>query len=133
MINGDLNSVIIPKITLDKYQPVLDSSNIVITLELRFEDAATDLIEYLDNGNYGILDLELSKSFNNDGNWLIFVEYESNAKIAASIMKLTQDLEKCADEKLEWVVVYNKKNYRLDEDFLTRQILLIKLKNFTNG
>ena len=74
--NGDLKDLVVPKISIDEFNPKTgEAKDVIVTAFYMSEKApAEDLTQFIETGAYETLDVETSPNPDDDGNHLIFIE-----------------------------------------------------------
>lgn len=103
--HGDLKDMVIPLISIDEFTPKTgdDSEVIVVTFFCKDELPAYDLDDFIDKGLVDILDSEVSPNPNDDGFWLVFVEFKRQANFWYKLFELVKDVENLTTD-LNWEV-----------------------------
>lgn len=70
----DLESLVLPLLSIDEYESKLDDDSIVIAFYVRDKDPAQDLNRFIQKGAVDILDTDVSPAPTEDGNFMVFVE-----------------------------------------------------------
>lgn len=103
--HGELKDLIVPLISIDEFQAKTGDDNevIVIAFFLRDEMAAYDLDDFIDKGTVDVLDSEVSPNPNEDGFWVVFVEFHRKPNFWFKLYELVKDVENLST-KLNWEV-----------------------------
>jgi len=103
--HGDLKDMVIPLISIDEFDAKTgdDSEVVVVAFFCKDELPAYDLDEFIDKGLSDILDSEVSPNPNEDGFWLVFVEFKRQANFWYKLFELIKDVENLTT-KLKWQV-----------------------------
>ena len=72
---GDLEELLIPMISIDEYESKLDDDSIVVAFYVRDRDPSYDLNRFIQKGASAILDTDVSPAPNEDGFYMVFVEF----------------------------------------------------------
>ena len=93
---GDLENLVLPKITVDDFEPKSGSPENIVVVSFYAKDLepANDLASFIERGAHDILDTEVSPAPDEDGNYLIFVEMNRDDSLMESFMKILQDIKK---------------------------------------
>jgi len=92
----DLRDLIDDTIAVDTFQPKLgaEEDTIVTTFKvLNYEPPAQDLTHFIEQGQYDILDAEVSPGTDEDGNYLVFVEIKRDKNYFMKIDKILTDVK----------------------------------------
>lgn len=103
--HGELKDMIIPLLSIDEFTPKIgdDSEVIVVAFFSKDELPAYDLDEFIDKGLSDILGSEVSPNPNEDGFWLVFVEFKRQANFWYKLFDLIKDVENVTTA-LKWEV-----------------------------
>lgn len=103
--HGDLKDMVIPLISVDEFSAKtgVDSEVIVVAFFCKDEMPAYDLDDFIDKGLVDILDSEVSPNPNDDGFWLVFVEFKRQPNFWYKLFELVKDVENLTT-KLNWEV-----------------------------
>ena len=88
----ELKDLVSERILVDIFEPKYgDESNVVvIAFEVGYEQPAKDLGNFLEQGPFDLLDVDVSSAPNDDENYYVFVELYRNSKLfEKSIQKNT--------------------------------------------
>jgi hypothetical protein len=96
---GDLKELVLPLISIDEYKSKLgnDKEVIVVAFFVEDEDPANDLSRFIEKGANKILDTEPSPAPNEDGYYLVFVEYPRGDKFPEELMELIGEIKVLVD------------------------------------
>lgn len=110
-MKGELNGTIRPLISVDEFDPKLGDTLAVIVVGFYFYDdePAQDLNTFIQRGSFNILDAEVSPNPDENGEYLVFVEFERTLEFQKMFFKFIQDIENITG-KQDWMV----KPYLLD-------------------
>lgn len=72
---GDLEELVLPLVSVDEYESKLDDDSVVIAFYVMDKDPAQDLNRFIQKGAAAILDTDVSPAPNEDGYYLVFVEF----------------------------------------------------------
>lgn len=92
LIEGDLEGLVLPLISLDEFETKLDDEAIVVAFFVQDRDPANDLNRFIQKGAISILDTDVSPAPNEDGYYLVFVELERNAELSKRLLDLLSSL-----------------------------------------
>jgi len=118
--SGDLRDLVLPLISIDEYNSKLgnDKEVVVVAFFLKDEDPANDLSRFIEKGANHVLDTEPSPAPNEDGYYLVFVEFSRDTKFPEELDSLIGEIKMLVgiDEwtfkpyKHDEIVELNKKN-----------------------
>ncbi len=103
--NDDLRGMILDKISIDEFEPKAGETKnvIVVAFYLSDEDPAEDLNTFIQRGFIDTIDVEVSPSTDEDGNYLVFVEMERNDTFPNKFQALLKDIENVTG-KMDWKI-----------------------------
>jgi hypothetical protein len=151
---NSLENTILPQISVDEFEPKLgdEYDAIVVAFYAKDEEPADDLCTFIQRGVIDIEDVEVSKSTDENGNYVIFVEIVRNKKFKERFMELIKDVEKVAgkqewevkpylsddtfqfdDPKLFNYIITDKKDYMDKEDFIKQNMKESIINFFANS
>ncbi len=90
---GDLKDLVLRTISIDEYESKVDKDAIVVGFFVKSESPAKDLSMFIENGNYDILDTEVSPSTDENGNYVVFVEMLRNNKFFKGLKEILDDVD----------------------------------------
>lgn len=105
LTNEDLKGTILPKISIDQYEPNAGETKeiIVVAFYLRDKGPADDLNTFIQRGAVENLDVEVSPNTDEDGNYLVFVEMLREEDFPRKFKELVNDVENLSG-KLNWKI-----------------------------
>lgn len=103
--NGDLKHLMLKKISIDEFKPKSgDSADVLlIGFYLREQKAAEDLYTFLNFSRIHNRDIEVSPNPNDDGYYMVFVEFDRKPGIEQLLNQLLGEVERLCG-KLPWEV-----------------------------
>lgn len=123
---GEMVNLINATISIDQYKPKIGEANetVVVAFEVSQEGAASDLSNLIETDVVETLDVDVSQGPNNNGNYLVFVEFQRNNKLhtgIAEMMKVVANVSTIT----EWQFEYYKGDGAVDlnEDNLKSSVL----------
>lgn len=90
---NDLQDLVIPLISIDEYESKLDDDSVVVAFFVQDKDPSQDLNRFIQKGAVEILDTDVSPAPNEDGNYIVFVEFERDAEFPAKLIETLETLE----------------------------------------
>lgn len=104
--HGDLKGTILPKLSIDEYEPKAGDRQDVIVVAFYADDEgpANDLNTFIQRGSIDTLDVEVSDSTDDDGNYLVFVEMNRNDTFPNKLQALIKDIENVTSQQ-DWSCV----------------------------
>jgi hypothetical protein len=103
--NGDLAGTILPKVSIDEFEPKAgdDADVIVVAFYLEDQAPADDLNTFIQRGVIDTLDVEVSPNTDEEGRYLVFVEMSRDDTFPNKFQALLKDIKNVAG-KLDWEV-----------------------------
>ena len=124
--HGEMINLVNPVISIDQYRPKIGevSETVVLAFEVAQEGAAGDLSNLIETDVVKSLDVDVSQGPNNNGKYLVFVEFERNKNLHKNIMEIVKTVSKVTDIN-EWTYEYYKGegSKELTEDNLSQTVL----------
>ena len=71
----DLINIVLPVLSIDEYESKIDSDAVVVGFYVDSDQPAKDLANFIEKGANEILDTEVSPASDDNGNYLVFVEF----------------------------------------------------------
>jgi hypothetical protein len=135
---GEMENLVQPIISIDQYKPKVGEVNetVVVAFEVAFEQPAKDLSNLLETDVTESLDVDVSDGPNQDGNYVVFVEFARNNKLYEKIIQIAKTASQVSGIN-EWKFTYYKGNQPVDlnEDNLSQSVVSDKeeyVLKFTN-
>jgi len=102
---GDLKDTILPKVSVDEYEPKSGTVEeiIVVGFFLIDEDPAKDLDGFIDRGTCNILDADVSPNPNAEGHYMVFIEFMRDDTFFNEFQMLLKDIKNVAGD-VEWLL-----------------------------
>lgn len=93
--HGDLRSTLLPELSIDEFEPKAGDNKdvIVVAFYLEDENPADDLNTFIQRGFIDTLDVEVSPSTDENGNYLVFVEMSRDETFPNKFTALLKDIE----------------------------------------
>jgi hypothetical protein len=112
---GEMKNLVNSTISIDQYKPKIGEANetVVVAFEVQQEVAAKDLSNLIETDVTESLDVDISQGPNNNGNYLVFVEFNRDNKLHNRIMEIM----KCVSNATlitEWQYEYYKGDQAVD-------------------
>lgn len=128
LVNEDLKNTVLPKISIDEFEPNAGSVKevIVVAFYLNDKDPAEDLNTFMQRGFVDNLDIEVSPNTDENGNYLVFVEMLRNETFPEKFKALVKDVENLSG-KLDWKIttyLSGDKSFGIDDDKLFKYVIL---------
>lgn len=103
--NNDLKNCVLDKVSLDEFEPKAGDTKdvIVVAFYLIDENPAKDLNTFIQRGFIDTLDVDVSPSTDEEGNYLVFVEMNRDDSFPNKFQALLKDVENVAGE-MKWKV-----------------------------
>ena len=123
---GEMINLVNSTISIDQYKPKIGEANetVVVALEVSQEGAASDLSNLIETDVVESLDVDISQGPNNNGNYLVFVEFTRDKKLHSNIMEIMKVVSNVT-EITEWKYEYYKGDSAktLSEENLSETVL----------
>ncbi len=123
---GEMINLVNSTISIDQYKPKIGEANetVVVAFEVQQELAAKDLSNLIETDIVESLDVDISQGPNNNGNYLVFVEFARDSKLHNRIMEIMKCVSNVT-EITEWQYEYYKGTGAVDlnEDNLKETVL----------
>lgn len=102
---GELVDMVLPLISVDEYHPKsgMVEEIIVIAFFCKDELPAVDLDEFIDKSIIDFVDSEVSPNPNDEGYYLVFVEFKRQPNFWLKLYALVKDIENVTGD-IEWTV-----------------------------
>lgn len=125
---GDLRGALIDTVSIDQYKAKLDEDNIVVAFTFRFLEAANDVREFIDRGDFGVLDTEVILTADLFNNYQLLIEFNRDKTFLHYILKLCKYLYKMSDvQKFKFVSYLTTKYITLNRANILKTVRLIKV------
>lgn len=122
----EMTNLVTPIISIDEYKPKIGEANetVVVAFEVAFEQPAKDLSNLIETDITENLDVDISQGPNKNGNYMVFVEFERDKKLAEKIMGVVKVASQVTGIT-EWKYSYYKGDNTQDltEDNLSSTII----------
>ena len=91
---GDLQHLILNKVSIDQFEPKTGSDKEVLVMGLysKDEEPAQDLARFIERGYIGVKDTEVSPGPDEDGNYMIFVEIQKDKETMKRVVEILHDI-----------------------------------------
>jgi hypothetical protein len=96
---GDLEYLVKKVFGIDAFQSKIgdDDQVVVVSFEVKQEDAAKDLENFIEMGYSFVLDADCTAGETDDGSYFVFVELERSRHIAEQILEILEGVKKLAN------------------------------------
>jgi len=101
----DLIDLVLPTISIDEYESKIDPDAIVVGFFVDDDAPAKDLSSFIESGAGEILDTEVSPAPDDDGNYLVFVEFMRDENLPENIEYVLETVENLTGIQ-EWNFTY---------------------------
>jgi len=123
---GEMENLVNSVVSIDQYKPKIGeaSETVVMAFEVQGEQAANDLSNLIETDVVESLDVDTSQGPNNNGNYMVFVEFTRNKNLHTSIMEIMKVVSNVTQIN-EWKYEYYKGDSAqdLNEDNLANTVL----------
>jgi len=120
LLQGDLDDLIKPLISIDEYESKISDDNIVVGFYADDKEPATDLARFISKSEIDILDAEVSPVPNEEGVFLVFVEFVRDATFYDDIMSLVESMAGLTSIETWQFKAYKRKVVDFTEENLKR-------------
>lgn len=121
----DLIDLVLPTITIDEYESKIDDDAIVVGFYVDDDLPAKDLSSFIETGSGSIIDTEVSPASNEQGNYLVFVEFMRDEKFPENLAYVLETVEALTGIN-EWKFTYYKG--KEDEAMFSREAIMKKIR-----
>lgn len=101
----DLIDLVLPTISIDEYESKIDPDAIVVGFFVDDKEPADDLASFIESGAGDILDTEVSPAPDDDGNYLVFVEFIRDEKLPEHLEYILKTVENLTGN-IKWNFTY---------------------------
>ncbi len=123
---GEMTNLVNGTISIDQYKPKIGEANetVVVAFEVSQEGAASDLSNLIETDIVESLDVDVSQGPNNNGNYMVFVEFQRNNQLHSKIKEMLKIVANVTTIT-EWQFEYYKGDGAIDltEDNLKASVL----------
>ena len=123
---GEMENLVNSVISIDQYKPKIGeaSETVVVAFEVFNERGANDLSNLIETDVTDSLDVDTSQGPNNNGNYLVFVEFTRDENLHKNIMEIMKCVSNVT-QITEWQYEYYKGDTQqdLNEDNLSNTVL----------
>lgn len=93
--HGDLKDLMVPKISIDEFNPKTgEAKDVIVTaLYMTEKQPADDLTQFIETGAYETLDVETSPNPDDEGYHLVFIEMKRDDKFLEKLKAIVEDIE----------------------------------------
>ena len=101
--HGDLKDTILKKISIDEFEPKTGDIKevVVVGFQLTEQEAGKDLYTFLNNSTLNIRDVEVAPNTNDEGYFMVFLEFDRDDKLQDKLLSLVEDMTNVAGD-LAW-------------------------------
>ena len=121
---GDLEHLILNKVSIDQFEPKTGSDKEVLVMGLysKDEEPAQDLARFIERGYIGVMDTEVSPGPDEDGNYMVFVEMKKDREVMKRVVEILNDIKSVTTVR-EWQLnFYGGKTHMLSEDMINKAL-----------
>lgn len=130
----DLKHTIMPLVSIDEFEPKSGTHEEVLVVALYCADQgpAKDLNTFIQRGNYANIDAEVSPNPDEEGRYLLFVEFERNKEFLELLPAFLRDIENLTD-KMDWEIKphFSDKPMPYDAKKMKKYVIVDPLKMVT--
>jgi len=120
LLQGDLDDLIKPLISIDEYESKISDDNIVVGFYADDKEPATDLARFISKSEIDILDAEVSPVPNEEGVYLVFVEFIRDDTFVKDLITLVESMAGLTSIETWQFKSYKRKIMDFTEENLTR-------------
>lgn len=123
---GDLETILLPHVSVDEYEAKMGKNADVITLAfiIKSQQAGKDLAGWFERGYDWILDAKVSEGEINPGLYLVFVEFNRRRSAPDRIIELLEDLETLCNCKLsDWEIKIDDEEFPADANKIGKVLI----------
>lgn len=102
---NDLKRLVHPELHVDEYKSKMgkDEDIVVLSFKVTGREPAEDLVNFIEKGYDWVLDADVSSGELDDGDYLVFVEFDREPSVADNVMVLLKDMMNLTDQTLsDW-------------------------------
>ena len=101
MQEEELKDLVSERILVDVFEPKYgeESNVVVIAFEVEYEQPAKDLGNFLEQGPFDLLDVDVSSAPNDDENYYVFVELYRNSKLFEKVNSMLENIQNLVNRK----------------------------------
>ena len=121
---GDLEHLILNKVSIDQFEPKTGSDKEVLVMGLysKDEEPAQDLARFIERGYVGVKDTEVSPGPDEDGNYMVFVEISKDKDTMKRVVEILNDIKSVTTVR-EWQLNFqNGRTHMLSEEMITKAL-----------
>ena len=121
---GDLQHLILNKVSVDQFEPKTGDEKEVLVMGLysKDEEPAQDLARFIERGYVGVKDTEVSPGPDEDGNYMVFVEIEKNKETMKRVIEILHDIKSVTTVQ-EWQLNFQGgRTHMLSEDMIKQSL-----------
>ena len=85
---GDLDGILLDTVSIDQYKAKLSEDNIVVAFTFKILEATNDVRDFIERGDFGILDSEVILTADLSNNYQLLLEFDRNKTFLHYILKL---------------------------------------------
>jgi len=116
---GDLKDLVYNIFEIDSYKSKMGSDEdiVVLSFDVKQEEAAKDLVKFIETGFEFVLDADNTPGTVEDGNYKVFVEIDRDKNITERILELVDGISKLTEQdyKFRYHKNFKSKDVTLDE------------------
>lgn len=103
LMQGDLANLVLPVLSIDEYESKIIDDGIVVAFYVSDKDPASDLNRFLQKSPINLLDTDVSPAPNEEGNYLVFAEFERSDIFKQNLMAILQEIDSLVEIEVdEW-------------------------------
>ena len=121
---GDLQHLILNKVSIDQFEPKSGDEKEVLVMGLysKDEEPAQDLARFIERGYVGVKDTEVSPGPDEDGNYMVFVEIQKDKETMKRVVEILNDIKSVTTVN-EWQLNFQGgRTHMLSEDMIKQAL-----------
>lgn len=129
---GDLDELVLPEISIDEWESKIQDDAIVVGFYIDDEDPAYDFSKFIEKGGLDILDADVSPAPNENGYYMVFVEFVRNDNFPDNldeVLQTAENITNIAPEDIKWTGYRLKKTYPYKKELVKKYIRLEEAKD----
>lgn len=104
---NDLRRLVVPELSVDEFKSKMGRDEDIVVLSFRVleKEPALDLVNFIEKGYEWVIDADISAGETDDGEFMVFVEFDRTGELAEQVIQLIDDMLNLTDQKMsDWTV-----------------------------
>lgn len=97
----DLDDLVLPLLSIDEFESKIDDDALVVAFYVQDQEPASDLNHFIQKGSVRFLDTDVSPAPDENGYFLVFVEFVRQPRAASDIISLVESMTNLTNVE-EW-------------------------------